>query len=239
MGTRRLEIVLLVLASAVLAPAVARAQSAIAGVVKDTTGAVMPGVTVEAASPALIEKVRSAITNDSGVYQIVELRPGTYTVTFTLSGFTTVKRESLELPSNFTATINAELRVGALEETITVSGAAPVVDVTSTAKAQVLNREVLETIPTGRTAQTAAALVPGVIMGTPDVAGSNGQSQNASIAHGMAGEQATVMLDGIQLNGMCGNGATQSYSNTQNYEEIVIQNSGAGADVSAGGVRQY
>ena len=81
MGTRRLEIVLLVLASAVLAPAVARAQSAIAGVVKDTTGAVMPGVTVEAASPALIEKVRTAVTNDSGVYQIVELRPGTYTVT--------------------------------------------------------------------------------------------------------------------------------------------------------------
>lgn len=239
MRTRSFAISLLVLASVVLAPAVARAQSAIAGAVKDTSGAVMPGVTVEAASPALIEKVRAALTNDRGVYQIVDLRPGTYTVTFTLAGFTTVKRQGLELPGNFTATINAELRVGALEETITVSGAAPVVDVTSTAKAQVLNRDVLETIPTGRTAQTAAALVPGVTMGTPDVAGSNGQNQNASIAHGMAGEQATVMLDGIQLNGMCGNGATQSYSNTQNYEEIVIQNSGAGADVSAGGVRQY
>ncbi|MCU1385297.1 MAG: Outer rane receptor for ferrienterochelin and colicin [Acidobacteria bacterium] len=221
-----------------LAPSAAFAQSAIAGVVRDTSGAVLPGVTVEAASPALIEKVRAVTSDDRGVYQVVGLVAGTYTVTFTLGGFSVVKREALELPSNFTATVNAELRVGALEETVTVSGASPVVDVQSTAKSQTLNREVLDAIPTGRSAQTAAALVPGVVMGTPDVAGSNGMNQNASQAHGMAGEQATVLLDGIQLNGMCGNGATQSYSNTQNYQEIVVQNSGAGADVSAGGVRQ-
>ena len=183
----------------------------------------LPGVTVEATSPALIEKLRTVVSDERGAYLIVDLRPGTYTVTFTLQGFTTFKREALELPSNFTATVNADLRVGALEETVTVSGASPVVDVQSTAKTQVLNHDLLDSIPTGRTAQTAAALAPGVIMGTPDVAGSNGQNQNASIAHGMAGEQATVLLDGIQLNGMCGNGATQSYSNTQNYEEIVIQ----------------
>ena len=231
--------VLAVLGALVLFPSASQAQSSIAGVVKDSTGAFMPGVTVEAASPALIEKLRTVVTDERGAYLIVDLRPGTYTVTFTLQGFTTFKREALELPSNFTATVNADLRVGALEETVTVSGASPVVDVQSTAKTQVLNHDQLDSIPTGRTAQTAAALAPGVIMGTPDVAGSNGQNQNASIAHGMAGEQATVLLDGIQLNGMCGNGATQSYSNTQNYEEIVIQNSGAGADVSAGGVRQY
>jgi hypothetical protein len=239
MGRRAGATLALAVVGILLLPSTGFAQSAIAGVVKDSSGAVMPGVTVEAASPALIEKDRSVATDDRGAYQIVDLRPGTYTVTFTLQGFATVKREGLELPSNFTATVNAELRVGALEETVTVSGASPVVDVQSTAKAQVLNHDVLDSIPTGRTAQTAAALVPGVIMGTPDVAGSNGQNQNASIAHGMAGEQATVLLDGIQLNGMCGNGATQSYSNTQNYEEIVVQNSGAGADVSAGGVRQY
>ena len=231
--------VLAVLGALVLFPSASQAQSSIAGVVKDSTGAFMPGVTVEAASPALIEKLRTVVTDERGAYLIVDLRPGTYAVTFTLQGFTTFKREALELPSNFTATVNADLRVGALEETVTVSGASPVVDVQSTAKTQVLNHDLLDSIPTGRTAQTAAALAPGVIMGTPDVAGSNGQNQNASIAHGMAGEQATVLLDGIQLNGMCGNGATQSYSNTQNYEEIVIQNSGAGADVSAGGVRQY
>src|SRR5437764_11195627 len=107
----------------ILTPAVARAQSAIAGVVKDTTGAVMPGVTVEASSPALIEKLRSVVTDGQGQYKIVDLRPGVYAITFTLPGFNTVKRDAVELPTNFTATINADLRVGALEETVTVSGA--------------------------------------------------------------------------------------------------------------------
>src|SRR6478752_2063519 len=95
------------------------AQSAIAGVVKDTSGAVIPGVTVEAASPALIERVRSAITDSQGQYKIVDLRPGTYTVTFTLPGFASVKRDGIELPANFTAPVSAEMRIGALEETVT------------------------------------------------------------------------------------------------------------------------
>ena len=125
MRTRTLAVSLLALVCVVSAPAVSLAQSAIAGVVKDATGAIMPGVTVEAASPALLERVRTAVTDDRGVYQIVDLRPGTYTVSFTLTGFTTVRREDLELPGNFTATVNADLRVGALEETVTVSGATP------------------------------------------------------------------------------------------------------------------
>ncbi|HEY2163285.1 MAG TPA: TonB-dependent receptor, partial [Gemmatimonadaceae bacterium] len=234
-GVVRLSIVIVLL---LLRAGVSSAQSAIAGIVKDPSGAVMPGVAVEASSDVLIEKVRTATTDERGAYEIVDLRPGVYDVTFTLSGFSTVKRAALELPSSFTATVNIEMRVGALEESVTVSGASPVVDISSAAKSETLDRSVLDAIPTGRSAQTAAALVPGVVMGTPDVAGSNGMNQNASQAHGMGGEQATVLLDGIQLNGMCGNGATQSYSNLQNYEEIVVQNSGAGADVSAGGVRQ-
>ena len=112
-------------------PSNALAQSAIAGTVKDATGAVMPGVTVEAASPALIEKSKTVVTDGEGDYRIVDLRPGTYIITFTLPGFSTIKREGLELPSNFTATINAEMKVGALEESVTVSGASPVVDVQS------------------------------------------------------------------------------------------------------------
>src|SRR3954470_20865448 len=103
-------------------------SSAIAGVVRDTTGAVMPGVIVEASSPALIERVRSATSDERGQYKIVDLRPGTYVVTFTLPGFSTVKREGIELTTGFTATVNADLKVGTVEETITVSGAAPVVD---------------------------------------------------------------------------------------------------------------
>ena len=101
----------------------------LAGVVKDPSGAVIPGVTVEASSPALIEKVRSVTTDDQGQYKIVELRPGMYAVTFSLPGFNTVKREGIALTSGFTATVDAEMRVGAVEETVTVTGASPVVDV--------------------------------------------------------------------------------------------------------------
>src|SRR2546428_11630430 len=122
MGRRIRVIVPLILACGLLWAPVARAQSSgsIAGVVRDTSGGVLPGVTVEAASPALIERVRSVVTDTEGQYQIIELRPGTYTVTFALPGFTSVKREGIELTSGFTATVNGELRVGALEETITV-----------------------------------------------------------------------------------------------------------------------
>jgi hypothetical protein len=226
------------LASVVLLAAAAHAQSAIAGVVKDATGAVMPGVTVEAASPELIEKVRSAVTDERGAYQIRDLRPGSYSVTFSLVGFSTVKRDDVQLPTDFTATVNVEMRVGALEETVTVSGASPVVDVQSATKAQVMSRELLDAIPTGRTAQSYGQLVPGVTNAQPDVGGAHAMNQVGMTLHGNAGQETTVMLDGIQLNGMCGNGSTQAYTNTQSYEEMVFQTTSAGADVSAGGVRQ-
>src|SRR5438270_385623 len=112
-----------------LVPIAARAQSSFTGVVKDTSGAVLPGVTVEAASPVLIEKTRSVVTDGGGGYRIVDLRPGVYTLSFTLTGFSTTRRENLELPANFTMTVNSELRIGALEETLTVAGTAPTVDV--------------------------------------------------------------------------------------------------------------
>src|SRR4051812_19285640 len=110
----------------------AYAQASIAGVVKDTSAAVLPGVTVEAASPALIEKVRTVVTDGNGQYKIEALRPGTYTVPFSLPGFNTVRREAVDLTGTFTATINADMRVGALEETITVTGESPTVDVQNT-----------------------------------------------------------------------------------------------------------
>src|SRR5438034_135094 len=137
-------------------------SGAIAGEVKDTTGAVLPGVTVEAASPALIEKVRTVVTDAEGQYKIVELRPGTYSVTFSLAGFSTVKREGLELTTGFTATVNADLRVGSLEETITVTGASPVVDTQNVRTQNVLSREVLDALPSSQSVLALGALTVGV-----------------------------------------------------------------------------
>ena len=121
----------------------------IAGVVKDTSGAVLPGVTVEAASPALIEKVRTVVTDGEGRYNIVDLRPGSYSVTFRLPGFNTVKREGITLTAGFTATVNADLQVGALEETITVTGAAPLVDTQNVRQQNVVRRDCSTSLPTG------------------------------------------------------------------------------------------
>ena len=136
------------------------AQASISGLVQDASGAVLPGVTVEASSPALIEKVRTVVTDGAGRYSIVDLRPGTYTVTFTLTGFSTVKRDGIVLSGTFDAPVNADLRVGSLEETITVSGASPVVDVTNTHTQTVLTKEQIEVLPGSRTLQGRAALVP-------------------------------------------------------------------------------
>jgi hypothetical protein len=141
--------------------AFAQSGSSIAGVVKDSSGAVLPGVTVEAASPALIEKVRTVATDAAGQYKIVDLVPGVYAVTFSLNGFNTVRREGIELTASFTATVNADLRVGSLQETITVTGEAPTVDVQNVVQQRVMTREVLDGAPLG-TKQAAAvgALIP-------------------------------------------------------------------------------
>src|SRR5512134_2171765 len=140
---RRFALAFLVLAGVVLVPTVASAQAALAGVAQDTSGAVLPGVTVEAASPVLIEKVRTTVTDANGRYTIPDLRPGDYTVSFALTGFATVRREGVVLTGTAVVTINAELRVGALEETVTVSGESPIVDVQSTTRQAVIDQEVL------------------------------------------------------------------------------------------------
>ncbi len=220
-----------------LVPAAAHAQSTFTGTVKDTSGAVLPGVTVEAASPVLIEKTRSVITNEGGGFRLVDLRPGTYTVTFSLAGFSSVKRDAVELPANFTMTINTELKVGSLEETLTVTGAAPTVDVQSTTKSQVLNREALDAIPTGRTIQGMGQLITGVSLNIPDVGGSRAMQQTYMSAHGLGASQTTVLVDGLLVNGLDGDGAVQNYFNSSMSQEMVYTTSGAGADVSGGGVR--
>jgi hypothetical protein len=231
-------VLLVALATCLLAvPAVARAQSAIAGVVKDTSGAVLPGVTVEASSDALIEKTRVATTDGSGQYKIVDLRPGAYVVTFTLPGFQTIKRDGIDLPSEFTATINADLKVGSIEETITVTTAAPVVDVQSAAHTQVLDRESIDNLPTGRTIQGIGQMVVGVSLSLPDVGGSRAAMQTYMSVRGNSAANNTILVDGMVVNGLEADGAVQSYFNDAMAQEMSYQTSGIDASVSAGGVK--
>jgi hypothetical protein len=152
-------------------PVAAHAQASIGGVVKDSSGAVLPGVTVEASSPALIEKLRSVVTDDSGQYKIIDLRPGAYTVTFTLTGFRPVRREGIELSGSFAASVNADLSVGALSEAVTVTGEAPTVDVQNTRRSNVISQEVVEALPTSRSQYTMATLLPGAVGPANDVGG--------------------------------------------------------------------
>jgi Carboxypeptidase regulatory-like domain len=239
----------------VLVPAMARAQGAsIAGVVKDTSGAVLPGVTVEAASPVLIEKTREAVTDGSGQYKIINLLPGTYTVTFTLSGFSTYKRDGIEVTGTATAAVNGDMKVGAVAETITVTGETPLVDVQSASVQRVVTKEVIDNIPTGRLGINLAALQPGMILGATSGAGTLSTNANAlgsqdvggtagdtftdlSIHGGKASEQrqtiaglsaATVIRFGESLS------SSPSFTAMQ---EMSVDSSGADASLAGGGVR--
>ncbi|MGC4083243.1 MAG: carboxypeptidase regulatory-like domain-containing protein [Vicinamibacterales bacterium] len=222
-------------------PASAQQGSGIAGTARDDSGAVMPGVTVEASSPALIEKVRSAVTDGSGQYRIVNLVPGTYTVTFTLPGFSTLKRDGVELTTNFTATVNAELKVGSLEESITVSGSAPLVDVQSAAVSQQVTRETLDAIPTGRSVQAVGKILPGITTsggerGGVDVGGTAGFQSVTLNSHGSRGDNV-YQIDGMTVQSGIGNGTSPQYYNEGQFEEYTYTSSGIPAEVAYGGVR--
>ncbi len=218
-----------------LAPSMAGAQASISGLVQDASGAVLPGVTVEASSPALIEKSRTVVTDGAGRYSIVELRPGTYAVTFTLTGFSSVKREGIELSGAFNAEMNADLRVGTLEETITVSGASPVVDVKNTLSQTVLTKEQIEVLPGGRTLKGRAALIPGVIVPS---------ANTGVVSHGSDSNDSNYMTDGYK-SGMHlvgrGTGGLGVGHGTQSqeaaFEELVYDTGGQGAEFASSGVR--
>ena len=215
----------------------AAAQSAIAGRVRDNTGGVLPGATVEAASPALIEGVRSAVADGQGQFNIVGLRPGVYTVTFTMVGFGTVVREGIELPANFTATVDGTLNVGSLQESITVSGGTPLVDVRQASQTQVLSRSILDSIVTARNTWTQASLVAGVTMSGTDVGGTRATNDLLLEAHGASAVHTVYTVDGLIINTLRADGAEQMYYQDQSNEELAIQTSGGLAENQAGGVR--
>jgi hypothetical protein len=176
------------------------------------------------------------VTDGQGRYSIVDLRPGAYAVTFALQGFSTVRREGIDLPSNFTATVDITLALGSLAETLTVTGASPLVDVQQTTRTQVLSREALDTLVTSRTTWSQAVLLAGVQMTGTDVGGSRAAVDLLLETHGANGRHSTYHVDGMQVNTMLGEGSQQNYYQDQSNQEVAIQTSGGTADVSAGGV---
>ncbi len=228
--------VLVVCSVALPSTALAQGSSGIAGAVRDSSGAVLPGVTVEASSPALIEKVRSVVTDGEGQYRIVGLPPGVYAVTFSLPSFSTFKREGVELAASFTATVNVELRVGTLEETVTVSGQSPVVDVQNTTTRKQITREALDTVPTNKTLEAFAALTPGVTMGTgnaQDVGGSKGETYVQLQVHGSRVGDAKTLLDGFETNEWSGRVFVPNPAGAQ---EVSIDLGNGAAEAPANGV---
>ena len=223
------------------APVAAFADSSIAGIVTDATGGVLPGVTVEVTSPALIEQTRSVVSDAAGAYRIVDLRPGTYKVTFTLPGFNTFVRDGIVLETDFTATINASMKVGGVEETITVSGASPVVDVSSTMSRTVLSQEQIEALPTGRSYQSLSATIPALSpagSGRFDVGGASQMWQGTVVAYGSLANDTALEVDGMSVMTLLNQGSIAGvYHNQGAYQEMSYQVVAGTAESQTGGVR--
>jgi hypothetical protein len=227
---------LLVLLAVLLLPAAASAQAAITGVIRDASFGVLPGVTVEASSPVLIERIRSVVSDDRGQYRIVDLRPGTYSLTFSLPGFSTNLREGIELTGTFVATVNAELRVGALEETIIVTGETPIVDVQSAKVQQTVSKEILSAIPSSRNAAGIQALVPGM-SNTTDSGGITGVMTGAAGAiHGGRANDSRTYSDGNNTGWAGGNAGGGNTPNVAGAQEVVLSTSGGLGEAETAGV---
>src|SRR5262245_13316105 len=222
-----------------LLPSAVLAQASITGIVKDTSGAVLPGVTVEAASPVLIEKTRAAVTDGNGRYQIVDLRPGSYVVTFSLSGFNTIKRDGVTLSGSTASNVDVEMRVGSLQETITVTGEAPVVDIRSTTQQRVLNAEAIDALPSARNYFGLARMIPNTMGGGNDVGGSLIQDVGQSVTvHGSRNVDQRVTVNGVntmtlQAGGNIG-GQTPDVGSAA---EVSVDTNSLSADLPTGGVR--
>src|SRR5439155_4546417 len=239
---RHVGVGVLVVVGLLLAPAVTSAQE-ISGTVTDTTGSVLPGVTVEARSPALTEQVRTVFTDGAGRYEIVGLRPGTYSVTFTLTGFSVVVRQGIELTTGFTANVDAQLRLGVVSETITVTGASPLVDVQNVTQRVVATREIIDTVPVAKSFQSLGVLIPGVTTGgstnnqTQDVGGQSGQSHMTLAIHGGRTRDQHVAYDGLNVESMNREDSAGPWVPEAASQEIAFNYSANGAEMDTGGVR--
>lgn len=212
----------------------------IAGVVKDDSGAVLPGVTVEASSPALIEKVRTVTSDAQGVFKIVDLRPGVYVVTFSLPGFSMYRREGVELTTGFTATVNALMPVGALEETVTVSGAAPQVDTQNVIQQKVLTRELRDSLPLPSNSGAYMMIIPGAVQAASnqDVGGNMGENRQQFTVHGSRTNDFQQLRDGQFFGTLVAAGNFMSSVNPATIEEVtVLTGGGLTAESESGGAQ--
>ena len=215
-----------------------QANSTIAGRVQDASAGALPGVTVEAASPALIEQARVVVTNGQGQYSIVALPPGTYSVTFTLPGFSQFRREEILLTGGFTATVNAEMTIGGIEETITVSGESPVVDTQSVRNQAVVSDELMTSLPSGLKAYTSIArLIPGMNVGS-DAGGANGLFMSFFVSrwtrHGVGG--ARILVDGMSMQNVTGSSRNTSPINSALVNETIVEQGGVSAESNSNGL---
>lgn len=218
------------------AHASAQQTGILSGTVRDAQGGVLPGVSVTVSGGALIT-ARSAVSSESGVYQLSGLPPGTYVTVFELAGFTAVRRENVIVQVNRTTRLDVELGVGALQETVTVSGASPVVDVSSTVTQTNISSDLYESIPTGRNPWVMAGLVPGVVTGRLDVGGTEGMQQYNLEAFGSADSQKSFSIDGLKTNWPGGSGgATMQYYGFEMYEEYNMQTASGTAESDVSGV---
>jgi hypothetical protein len=230
----------LVLASFWLAcaiPAAAQQTGTVAGTVRDPQGAMLPGVTITLSSPALIGGARSVVSGQTGSYQLTSLPPGTYDVTYELSGFTSLKREGIIVRVAQVTRLDVDLAVGALQESVTVTGESPVVDVSSTITQTNIDKELYEAIPTGRNPWVMAGLVPGVVTGRLDVGGTEGMQQYNIEAFGSADSQKSFSIDGLKTNwGGGAGGSTMQYYGFEMYEEYNMQTASGTAESDVSGV---
>src|SRR5438045_2963833 len=225
---------LAIAAAIVLLPSLALAQGTLTGTVKDTSGAVLPGVTVEAASPALIEKTRSAVTDSAGLYRIVDLRPGTYTVTVSLPGFATIVRDNIDVAGSATLTIPFELKVGAVQETVTVTGASPVVDVQNTRRETVINAASIEALPATRAYGSILNAMPGVTVDNNGLAAT--PTMTFFSAHGGRSNEGRMSINGMTVAAAFNGGGVSSLTyDTNNVEEVSVLVSGGLGENETGG----